>query len=629
MLIISLLLTRRICGGSCYHIFKKRGKMNTYDIVVLDTGVEIKHEALHCFSNIECKCLLESKNEIIDEIDDIFGHGTAVTWLIKQRIPEASILSLRIFDIVDGVAVCSEERLINTLNYIDTNYSVKVINLSSSIVAPQKMRELEVITKKLANKGVVIVSPHHNNYSLSYPASFEWVIGVAIDERNIRETRIITGDKVLNIIDPIKRYKVPWKNNSYLLKCGASFSCCEISSLAYSYINSGSKNYLEVLGNFKKNFFFINMPTFVPKIPKFKIHRAIAFPFNKEIHSIVRFSNELPFDLIDIYDVKYSLNVGRTTAELLSDSSNSNYVIKNIDNVLWNSFDTLILGCVKELYSTFKDYRKLKDLINQATKNGKNIYAFENINEFLDLNISENYLFYPEVGTKQMMPYRWGRLSKTSSVVLGVFGTSSKQGKFTLQMELRRELKNNGCKVGHIGTEPSSLLFGIDYVFPMGYNSTVYLKEEEKIAYCNDLIRKLSESCADIILVGSQRDVIPKNFENISQLCTSTYSFLQGTNPDYAIIMVSIEDDDEYITRTIHFLSSITKTETIAFVVFPMIFSTTSEINTIPQKRKISSMEFTCFKEHIEKHFSIPVFLLGEQNLAKKLLKLLQKHLEL
>lgn len=51
-------------------------------------------------------------------------------------------------------------------------------------------------------------------------------------------------------------------------------------------------------------------------------------------------------------------------------------------------------------------------------------------------------------------------LYRISTPVLAVCGTSSKQGKFTLQLELRKRFCEMGYKVGQIGTEPNSLLLG-------------------------------------------------------------------------------------------------------------------------------------------------------------------------
>ena len=59
-----------------------------------------------------------------------------------------------------------------------------------------------------------------------------------------------------------------------------------------------------------------------------------------------------------------------------------------------------------------------------------------------------------------------------------------------------------------IGTEPSALLYGMDYVFPIGYNSSVYISGFDVIRYLNYIINILCEKGNDLILVGSQSGTV-------------------------------------------------------------------------------------------------------------------------
>ena len=68
------------------------------------------------------------------------------------------------------------------------------------------------------------------------------------------------------------------------------------------------------------------------------------FPFSKEMHSLIRFSQLLDFDIVDIYDVKYSLKVHASTNVLLKENLTNNYIIKDINNIKWENIDTLIIG---------------------------------------------------------------------------------------------------------------------------------------------------------------------------------------------------------------------------------------------------------------------------------------------
>jgi uncharacterized NAD-dependent epimerase/dehydratase family protein len=103
-----------------------------------------------------------------------------------------------------------------------------------------------------------------------------------------------------------------------------------------------------------------------------------------------------------------------------------------------------------------------------------------------------------------------------------------------------------GYKVGQIGTEPNALLFGMDYVFPIGYNSAVDLSEEESIIYLNALIYELCEKENDLIIVGSQSGTVNYDVGNLSQFCLRQHSFLLGTQPDATVLCVNPFDEMEY-----------------------------------------------------------------------------------
>ena len=98
----------------------------------------------------------------------------------------------------------------------------------------------------------------------------------------------------------------------------------------------------------------------------------------------MRFSHELPFELVDVYDLKYSGRVGASTNLLLHEKSDHNYLIKSIENIDWDSFDTMILGHLNELFDLSNLSGHQKYLVDKLLLHNKNIYSFDNIiEEFL------------------------------------------------------------------------------------------------------------------------------------------------------------------------------------------------------------------------------------------------------
>jgi hypothetical protein len=434
---------------------------------------------------------------------------------------------------------------------------------------------------------------------------------------------------IINIYSPLCRIRAPWQNHKYELKYGSSFSCAFVSALSLTYLQKEATDLVGVLSCFSRDYqpYEFNNINGSPRFPKFKIQKEIAFPFNKEMHSVVRYAENIPFELVDVYDIKQSFLVNRSTQELLDDSTVPEYWIKNIQDIDCDSFDTIILGCVYELFKLLGNDLLLRRLLEKALKHEKNIYSFEEIRHLVDVKKYEEKIFFPEVSQENVPHNRGGRLFRTAIPIVGVYGTRSQQGKFTMQLLLRREFQKIGCRVGQIGTEPSALLFGMDHVFPMGYNSSIHVDEKAKILYANELLRLTCKNNPDIVLVGSQMGTISSSFGNLRHYCDQTYAFLQAIKPDYAIVMLSITDSDRYIHRTINFLDSFTETKILSFVLFPMR-AYIEDGNSIPQNKRVTEKDYLAFKMHIEETFKIPLYFLDRENLSVELMRTLLEELE-
>lgn len=196
----------------------------------------------------------------------------------------------------------------------------------------------------------------------------------------------------------------------------------------------------------------------------------------------------------------------------------------------------------------------------------------------------------------------------SSVPVLGIFGTSSKQGKYTLQLMLRRLFLQDGYSVGQIGTEPTAVLFGMDYVFPMGYNSAVYTKSNDNISILNKYIRGCEEKTPDIIIVGSQSGTCPYNIFNLNLFTLPQIEFLFGTQPDIIVLSVNIGDNIEYVKRTVKTIEGVVACKVIAFVLFPRKISERIEmISSV-----VMNDEYSTYKDLLESTFSIPIFAMNK-----------------
>lgn len=344
-----------------------------------------------------------------------------------------------------------------------------------------------------------------------------------------------------------------------------------------------------------------------PKIG-FTIHNAAIFPFNKEMHALIRYHMLLPFSIVAIYDSKYTARVGANTRFLLKDENVKNLVIKNIDFIGWDEFDTLIIGHSDLMEEVTGKAEYKQELIEKAIAYGKNVYAFDDIS----MPNKMRNVFFPRVAADNMPSSRLGMMYRITKPVLAICGTSSKQGKFTLQLELRKRFMKEGYKVGQIGTEPNALLFGMDHVFPMGYNSAVRLSEEDSIIYLNTLVNELCESGNDLIIVGSQSGTVNYDVGNLSQFCLFQHVFLLGTQPDATVLCINPFDEMEYIERTIEYLQSSIESQVIALVLYPMDISNKWS-GVYGRRIKVEEAKIQSLANAVQERFHLPLYCLGRE----------------
>ncbi|MBQ3545466.1 MAG: DUF1611 domain-containing protein, partial [Lachnospiraceae bacterium] len=519
-----------------------------------------------------------------------------------------------------------ENTLISALSYIYESIHPDIINLSLGVSECNHIQELYDVCSKLTSEGTIIVSAFDNAGSISYPAAFNNVIGVVnrnschkVDDFEYFE------DQVVNVGAKGSLQRLAWDNPQSVFLSGNSFACAHTTAKIAEMMFFSRKKLTkeQLLNNFKKisikNNDSLNVFS-MQKLP-FNINVAALFPFGKEMQNLVRYERLLNFKIADIYETKYSAKIGATTNHLLNANYTNDYVIKNIDKINYNNFDTLIIGHMDELSSVLGDNKYIDNLIADALKHHKNIFSFDDVS-YLDLTECQN-LYTPLITINDLPPNRLGMLHRITKPVLGVFGTSSKQGKFTLQLKLRELLLKDGFSVGQLGTEPTSQLYGMEFAFPMGYNSTVYINNDDAVRYINSAIHNMNLNNKDIIIVGSQSGTIAYDYGNISQFPTSQYALLLGSLPDCIILCVNLFDSFEYIHRTISFLESSVNSKVIALATIPFAVKNNGNNSIDILKTLRPSKEFCKVQELFISEFHIPLYNITDDGDMEKLYKLI------
>ena len=81
---------------------------NEYDIVIVDSGVNLKHPILQGREidgfavNIQSGVL-----QIDEDYQDYYGHGTAIYSIISKAAPDAKILNIKVLNQDDGFLTCN------------------------------------------------------------------------------------------------------------------------------------------------------------------------------------------------------------------------------------------------------------------------------------------------------------------------------------------------------------------------------------------------------------------------------------------------------------------------------------------------------------------------------------------
>ncbi len=584
-----------------------------YDVVVVDSGVDCTHPEL-CSAAIEG--LVVGVSGIRDGCKDIFGHGTAVCGIIHKHAPNAKILMIKIInDFADGV---EEDQLILILNFIYENVKCSIINLSLGLNLIQDSHQLYQICSMLKKKGITIIAAFDNSGAISYPAVFDCVYGVeACDACAKTDEIIVCNSNVVNLCAYGKAQRVLWRNSSYIISGGNSYACAHATGVILKeHMEKPQWSISDIIEKISRGQLEFTVSALSYRKPPCAQYKRVAlYPFNKEMHSLVRFENALSYEIVDIYDTKYSVRVGAYTNSLLGIFNEKDHKIRNINDIEWDSFDTLVVGHTGKISDVASVHViASEDLIKEALRKNKNVYAFDDYMDKIELEENSGCYYSPAINYKKelcscILPF--GKLYKVSTPVLGVFGTSSKQGKFTLQLILRQLFLKKGYTVAQLGSEPASYLLGMDACYHFGYGSGETANVAYSVSYLNGIMHELDLLNRDIILTGCQSNTISNEINQINDLTFPQMTFLYGTQPDGIVLCVNEFDDRQYIKRTILCLEAMISCKVIAAVLFPLSFAD-AMTGFYGKKRRLTTGELSFSCSSLESEINLPVYVLGD-----------------
>ena len=609
------------------------------NVAIIDSGIDGSHPRVGYVAG-GVRISVHSTGHVFysDEHSDCAGHGTACAGIIRKKAPNAELYSVRIFDetlTADGRA------LIAAIEWC-IEQGMHVVNLSLGTTDVTFKKPLHAICQKAQKAGIILVAAESNDGRESYPAVFPEVIGVtggAMAEGYIYRRRhpiecIARGDE----------QRLCWLNGKYIIAGGNSFAAPHIAGitalLRADHPNISTQRFREIL--FQNAIEQQNAPVSMPDAtqkpraegsnPYPWIQKAALYPYNKEMHSLVRYRDLLAFALVGIADPVGKGLVGKDAGEAIGEAHAGLRIRPRIHDAMADA-GTLILGYVDQLARIHKR-DLLRECVQTALDRGLNVFSFQELPtqhyaDLHDLAAKKNLrIAYPHIRQEDII-HALRNPNEHPPVdvpVLAVMGTSSQQGKFTLQLALRRRLIQMGYRVGQLGTEHHAELFGMDAAFPMGYASPLKLPLQTYVPYLDHTMRAMCQSKRPhIILSGSQSGAIPYDVSEHITHSLPSLAFLLGVKPDACVLVVNSIDPDAYIRDTLDGLRAIGKAPVLALA----LSNIKKHIRTAYGRSFVTPQplmpdEIAHHLKHLEKTFHLPAVEIlspdGQQRLINAIL---------
>jgi uncharacterized NAD-dependent epimerase/dehydratase family protein len=549
-------------------------------VAIIDSGIDSSHPKV---GPVERAIRIElgpgERRSYSDWGTDCSGHGTACAGIIRKKAPDALLHSVRIFD----ASLVAEGRvLIAAIEWCMDN-EMDVVNMSLGTTEVASKEAMRDVCRKARDAGLILVAAESNDGRESYPASFPEVIGVTGGALYGPDGFRFRAGHPIECIARGDEQRVCWLGGADIMAGGNSFAAPHITGLVARILASHPGAPLEeiraILEAMSQQSQSHAPESFSRPAKRCRAHapddyawikRAAVYPYSKEMHSLVRYRDLLSFEVVGVCDPVGKGMVGRDAGEVIGEPCANLKIHPSLRTAMAGA-DTLILGYVDQL-SRIRKRDLLREYVGTALDEGCNVFSFQSLDsdryaDLFELARQKNlHLAFPTITPTEIFQALKGSLPPHSVdvPVLSILGTSSQQGKFTLQLALRRKFIQAGFRVGQLGTEHHARLLGMDAVFPMGYASPLRLPLQYYVPFLDYKMREICRnSHPDIILTGSQSGTVPFDVMAHSTHAMSSMAFHLGVKPDACILVVNSVDPESYIRDTIDGIRAICKAPTL------------------------------------------------------------------
>lgn len=632
-------------------------------IAVIDSGIEKDHPSV---SNI-----VEGFSLFSDDVKDAFidnvGHGTACAGIINSLASEARIMPVKALNAnLEG----DVEKISEAILRLAKIKEVDIINLSLGSTSQHVSEALEKACNEAYSNNKLVVAAASKDGEISYPAAYSSVLGVGTTNLRKKFDYKYAPKQFPGLFARGDKQKVAWKDGTHAYMGGSSFAAPRIVSMlalireAYPespnqevikiLINNATEKVdnistLKVLSSKVENG---QVPTFMNSCEW--IRKAHLYPFNKEMNSLIRYYDLVNFEIVGVTDFLGGLINGKTVAERTGLNSLNLKIGHKLEKDL-DKADTLILGHL-ETVSMKNQIDLTVKALEIALSKGKNVFSlsplFSKKREELVKKAEECGLKFvsPQLGEKELAPvapYFFGAsleetleaeknaddfrpfidnwvkeyskentLKDIQAPIVNVFGTGPQQGKFSIQLLLRKHFLKDNFNVLQIGTEPQSQLFNFDFTYPMGFESGIRMYPFWNSALINHLLFKFNEiKEPDVVIAGTQSGIVPFDLTRAVNVGFPNISFMIGLKPDVCILTVNPFDPINFIKDNIDVIRIFGKCKTICIVISPLQKTQSVKYSrVVTHINRLEADQTTELKEKFSKELNLPCFALADDN---------------
>ncbi len=548
--------------------------MDRLRIAVIDTGVDPSHAALAPVRGGAGLSLgTDGAVHVADDWRDATGHGTACAGLCSRDLhARLELLALRVVDDRGTSTV----RLLEAAIPWAVERGARVINVSlGAPVWQEEARDrLRDVCAEAARRGALIIAAAGPDGTSALPAALEEVVSVGSAVCPL-DTLYAADDANLDFLAKGDLQRVPWLAAQSVLAQGTSLAAAHVTNAACKILlqkpgldPQGLRAALSALAiqgdsasrSARRQLVDAFYRDRTPRRAE-GLGRVALYPFNKEAHALVRYRALAPFTLSAVADPPGKRLTGRDAGEVLGEPPAGLPILASLDHAL-EGVDSVILGHLEALQGEGAR-ALLPALARRAITQGKGLYSFSRLAgpELAELRVEAERrglpFVDPTVSRAEVAPLLEGRRRAGEPLVhdcpvLGVFGTSRSQGKFSLQLALRAALAQMGYRVAHFATEPTGMLLGASVTLPTGHERGNDLSIEETASLAHLLVTELkNRERPDLLLVGGQSGAVPPSpdFQRYGLGSLSMLAFAAATQPDASVLVCNPEDPPEHVDR--------------------------------------------------------------------------------